>query len=145
MTRKRAFFCFLLSVGVCSLFAIYLPFSESVVSSYQEKSVDTTILKYGETGKILKDLNLILPVEKRSRLKGPGSNVTEVIERATKDRRKWVLLDKYKKYQTKGIFCYFEIETKGLKIPFAVRIQKGGKWEKHKYEIKDNRKILLYE
>lgn len=107
-------------------------------------SIDATMLNHGETGKILKNLNIILPVENKSRT-GPKSNVLEVIERATKDRRKWVEIDQYKEYRAKGIFCYFEIETNGSDIPFSVLTRKADEWQKEfAFKINSDRKIYSF-
>ena len=99
MNRRKAFFLFLISLGICSLFAFFLPFPDNIVSNYQKTYVDAAILKYGETGKILKNLNLILPIEDQRNAEGPEANTLEVAKRATKDHRKWVNINKYKKYK----------------------------------------------
>ncbi len=129
MNRKRALFFFLISVVVCLLLALFQPFSENTVSKYQKMGIDATMLNHGETGKILKELNIILPVENRNKVDGPASNVLEVASRATKDRRKWTAIDQYKEYRDKGIFCYFEIESKGPDFPCAVFSKKNGTWQ----------------
>ncbi len=46
---------------------------------FQRQHVDATLLNSGETGKILKTLNEILPLENKHRDVGLESNIVEVI------------------------------------------------------------------
>lgn len=124
---------------------VFQPFSETIVSNYQKMRVDATMLNHGETGKILKDLNIILPIENRSKSDVPKSNILEVIERSTKDRRKWVAVDQYKEYRDKGIFCYFEIESNGPDIPFYILSRKADEWQTElAFKITADRKIYSF-
>lgn len=144
MNKKKALIFFLTSMAACGMLAFFLPFSEEVVSSYQKQQVDATMLNHGETGKILKDLNLILPTEKQNKEAGPKSNVLEVIERAAKDRNKWIWLDQYKKYQSQGVFCYFEIESPGPEFSLSFLTRKSGKWViEFAFPITSDRKIYV--
>ena len=144
MDKKKAFIVFLIAMGVCALFAFFLPFSKEVVSNYQRQHVAATMLKYGETGKILKNLNLILPVENKTKNEGPESNVLEVIERAAKERHKWVWLDEYKKYKNHGVFCYFEIESSGPAFPLSFYTRRSEKWGvESTFKITSDRKIYV--
>ncbi|MCK5684279.1 CotH kinase family protein, partial [bacterium] len=145
MNRRKAFFFFLISLGICSLFAFFLPFPDNIVSNYQKTYVDARILKYGETGKILKNLNLILPIENKRYAEGPEANPLEVAKRAIKDHRKWVNINKYKKYKKKGDFCYLEVEFEGPEVPFFVLAKKEGEWGTElSTAIRKNRKIVPF-
>ncbi len=83
------------------------------------------MLSYGETGKILRELGLIQPLENKSGIDGFHSNIVDFAERAARERKKWLLLEKYKKYADNGIFGYIEMRSEQPDVPFAIFSKKN--------------------
>jgi len=145
MSRKAALIFFIISLGAIAIMALFLPFSGDSVALFQKQHVDATLLNSGETGKILKHLKKVLPLENKSRNIGFESNVVEVIGRASKDFRKWTHLDQYKKYRKKGIFCYLEMQTEGNNFPVFVLSKKDKKWLKDfTFDVGNNNTVYAF-
>lgn len=145
MDRKAALFFFLFSIGAITAIALFLPRSDDSGALFQRQHVDAALLNSGETGKILKTLNIILPLENKHKDVGLESNVVEVIGRASKDFKKWIQLDQDKKYRDRGIFCYLEMQTKGNNSPIYVYTKRNGEWQKDRtFEVRSDKTVYSF-
>jgi len=125
--RKGPFFVFLSTLSLCIVLAFIAFFCNETRSKFQKKSIPSPLLSYGETGKILRELGLIQPLENKSGIDGFYSNTVDFAERAARERKKWLLLEKYKKYAENAIFGYIEMRSEQADVPFAIFSKKNNK------------------
>ena len=129
MKDPKHLFIFIVLIAACIVMSFFSPFSSETVSQFQKKSVAAPYLNSGETGKILKMLNVLYPIERQSTHTEYNQNVEDVLERAVNDRNQWLQMDKYSGYKETGVFCYFELETNAPKIPFVAQAKIEGEWQ----------------
>ncbi len=108
-------------------FAFFTPGLEKDKVRLQQQTVSSNLLEYGETGKILKKIDAISPIERRS-LETPQQNINDVIKRAKKERKKWLRIEQYVKFKEKGVFCYIEASNKQENTLIAMFQRKDGAW-----------------
>jgi hypothetical protein len=126
--KKRSLIVFSISLMLCLVCAGVSFFFSDTKEQFHQKAVPSPLLSYGETGKILRNLDAILPLEDKSTLEGFLPNAVDFAERAMRERKKWLLLEKYKKYADKGIYGYIEMQSEEPDIPFTVAIKSVGSW-----------------
>jgi hypothetical protein len=95
--------------------------------SFQSKAVSSHFLDFGETGKILRGLQAIQPVENKERGKDYYPSPTEIVKRAVEDRKKWLQVSNFQQYREK-VFCYFEMVSDVDTNHFAFLTKKNGEW-----------------
>ena len=116
----------------CLFLAIFPPISDEKREKFQQSTVPASLLEFGETGKILKQIEAVYPIEnKKSGIK-EHQNVREVIERADEDRKKWLTMGPHQGYRDSGIFCYFEMSSEEERIPLIISKSDQGTWKKIK-------------
>ncbi len=128
-------------------FAVSPPVSEKDKKQFQKQMIASNLLEYGETGKILKKLQLISPADDYN-TETKQQNINDVISKAREDRKKWLRLEKYSRYKKKGVFLYLEMEEVQEQTPFSVYLREDdGQWksvQEHVIPVKvQNRSFFL--
>lgn len=126
--RNRKVLLALIFLGLI-LLALYPPVSEKTRGKFQQQSVSATVLEYGETGKILKNIGAMYPIENQQKEFAYHQNVLDVIDRAKRDRKKWLQISPYRQYRATGMFCYFEMQSTEDQVPFIVSQRKQDEWK----------------
>ncbi len=127
--RKRSLVVFVSTLLLCVVLAVIAYFSEDTKKLFNKKTIPSPLLAYGETGKILRELDLILPVENKELLSGFAQNTVDFAERAAKERKKWLLIEKYRKYAKTGIYGYLEMQSPETVVPFYLNYNAGDTWK----------------
>lgn len=127
--RKRSLLVFVVTLLLCGIFAVVTHFLGDIKSKFQQKTIPSPLLSYGETGKILRELDVILPLEDKRSLSGFAPNTVDFAKRAARERNKWLLLQNYQKYSDSAIFCYIEMESSEVEVPFSLYSKIDGKWK----------------
>ena len=68
-------------------------------------------------------------MEDKGSLSGFLPNTVDFAERAARERKKWLLLEEYKKFSTQGIFGYIEMQASETNIPFYVFSKVNEEWK----------------
>lgn len=126
--RKKSLIVFVLTLFLCSVFAGVSVFWGDVKSKFQQKTIPSPLLSYGETGKILRELNAIVPLEDKKSLSGFAPNTVDFAERAARERKKWLLLKENHKYKNTGIYGYIEMHSSENGVPFSIHYNIDNKW-----------------
>jgi hypothetical protein len=127
---------------LCLLTFFFPLVSEQTVAKFRQQEVAAPLLDFGETGKILKMLGAIYPVENKDKKEIYSQNVIEVIERAVQERKKLVQVPPYDRYADEGIFCYFELSSEEDNIPLTVSSRSGKEWQVEKFiHLRNNRQV----
>ncbi|MBT8362701.1 MAG: hypothetical protein KJO32_17260, partial [Deltaproteobacteria bacterium] len=143
--RKGSILIFLISLSLCLFLAVITIYSVDIRSKFHQKSIPYPMLAYGETGKILRELGSIQPLENKDSVEGFVPNIVEFAQRAAKERKKWLLLDKFKKYADKGVFGYIEMQTKEPLVPFNIFSKGENEWVRNvNSRIKPNKIIYPF-
>lgn len=127
--RKRSLLVFLVTIVLCAAFAVVAMIWGVTKNKFQQKTIPSPLLSYGETGKILRELDAILPLEDKRSLSGFAPNTVDFAERAVRERKKWLLLKDFKKYKKAGIFGYIEMRSTSVELPFSIHRKIDGKWK----------------
>ncbi|MFT5728636.1 MAG: hypothetical protein ACI8PB_002790 [Desulforhopalus sp.] len=128
--KNRSLGTFILAVLLCILLAVIAYFSPDLKSKFQQDAIPSPLLSYGETGKILRELEAILPLEDKSSLSGFMPNTVDFAQRAAKERKKWLLIEKYKHFADKGIYGYIEMQSVEPNVPFIIYNQPDKDWKR---------------
>lgn len=145
MKAPKSLYFFIVLIAANIVMSFFSPFSNEQISRFQKKSVAAPYLNSGETGKILKYLSLLHPIENKSNHLKYSQNVEEVLERAVNDRNQWLRMDEYSKYKETGIFCYFEMDTNASRIPFVFQTKVEEGWqEETNISINNNRRVYPF-
>ncbi|MCP3891395.1 MAG: hypothetical protein GY702_21390 [Desulfobulbaceae bacterium] len=128
--KKDAFIIFLSGLSLCFLLAVISFFYPEIKSEFQQKKIPSPLLSYGETGKILKKLDYIQPIENKKSIDDFSPNTLEFIQRATREQQKWLPLERYKQYRNNGVFGYIEMRSDEQNIAFAILGKKNDTWVK---------------
>ena len=130
---------------VCLILALFPPVFEESREKFQRSTISSSLLEYGETGKILKKILAVYPIENQESEIAEHQNVREVIDRANKDRKKWLTTGPYITYRDSGIFCYFEMSSEQGRVPFIVSINDHGEWKKiESFSLKSGKRIYPF-
>ncbi len=133
---SRSVFFIIVIVLLWILFAFFSPFTERYKKQFQKQTISSNLLEYGETGKILKKINAISPVE-HYETTTKQQNINEVIKRAKNDRKKWLQLVQYSNFLKKGVFCYMELGDDQEKLQpgktlLIISHRNGNEWQELK-------------
>jgi hypothetical protein len=129
MTQERkSLFIFLGSLFLCISFSAAAYYWDVPRNLFQEKTIPSPLLAYGETGKILRELGSISPVENKQISSRVTTNPVEFLQRAVRERDKWLMLSRFESYKNRGIFGYMEMESKEPAVTFAIEVKKNGSW-----------------
>jgi hypothetical protein len=115
---------------VCVGIVLVHPIPERKSAEFRRQEVPSDLLKYGETGKILKSAGTLYPIENKEHNTGDIQNVVDVIERAQTRRKKWLQSPSYQKFKDQGIFCYLETTTEEDNLPLWISSKQDGQWRK---------------
>jgi hypothetical protein len=125
---KRRFFtllgCFIVLLAIIAL-AMLVGKERGEV--FQQDAVSSRFLEFGETGKILRKINAILPIENKERGKDYFPSPTEIIGKAADERKKWLQLSKFAHYKDK-VFVYIELESDDDNNRLAFFTKKNEEW-----------------
>lgn len=128
--ERKSLFAFLGALVLCILCATLAYFWNTPRNQFQQKTVPSPILDYGETGSILRELGAILPVENKQWTSRITTNPVEFIRRASDEKKKWLFLEEFSAYREKGIFGYVEMDSPESAVPFKIEVKKNGSWVK---------------
>lgn len=120
---------FVIAISLCVTLAVITYFFTDTKNKFQQNAIPSPLLSYGETGKILRELGVILPLEDKSSLSGFMPNTVDFAERAARDRKKWLLLEKYKRYAEEGVYGYIEMQSAEPEVPFTIVNHPGKDWK----------------
>jgi CotH kinase protein len=123
--RKRSLLVFVIAILLCATLAVISCFFIDTKNKFQQDGIPSPLLSYGETGKILRELGAILPLEDKKALSGFMPNTVDFAGRAAREKKKWLLLEKYKRYVNEGIYGYIEMQSAEPDVPFTVDNQPG--------------------
>lgn len=122
---------FLAIFGCCFCLIAFLSWLASsqvaTKESFRNIAVPAQLLSFGETGKILNQLDSLAPYETAREKAVELQNPLEIIQRAREERRKWLLTDSYKKHKS-DIFLYLEISPSKSDSGFRVVHRFEGNW-----------------
>lgn len=126
--EKKSLFIFLGTIFLCVLFSILAYFWDTPRQIFQKKTVPSPLLAFGETGKILRKLGSISPVENKQMPSSLTTNPVEFLRRASREKDKWLLLERFERYKDSGIFGYIEMKSQEPAVRFKIEVMKNGSW-----------------
>ena len=126
--ERTSLFIFLGTLTVSIIFSVIAFYWDSPKAYFQQKTVPSPLLGFGETGEILRDLGSISPVENRQISSKITTNPVEFIRRASRQKDKWLGLERFKDHKNKGFFGYIEMESEEPAIKFNIEVLKNGAW-----------------
>jgi len=126
--ERKSLFAFLGALVLCILCATLAYFWNTPRNQFQQKTVPSPILAFGETGKILRELGSIYPVENKQWSNRITTNPVEFIRRVSEQKKKWLLLEKYSEFKERGSFGYIEMQSQEPDVHFKIEIKKNGSW-----------------
>jgi len=126
--EKKSLFIFLGALFLCILYSAAAYYWDTPRDLFQEKTVPSPLLAFGETGKILKKLGSISPVENKQASSRITTNPVEFIRRASQEKNKWLLLESFGDFKKRGIFGYIEMQSEEPAVGFRIEVVKNGAW-----------------
>lgn len=126
--KKRSLLVFLVTIVLCAAFAAIAVIWKDTGTKFQQKTIPSPLLSYGETGKVLRELDAILPLEDKRSLAGFAPNTVDFAERAVRERKKWLMLKNSEKYPESAIFGYIEMQCSENEVPFSLHSGVDGDW-----------------
>ena len=126
--ERKSLFIFLGSLFLCISFSAAAYYWDVPRNLFQEKTIPSPLLAYGETGKILRELGTISPVENKQISSRATTNPVEFLRRLSREKDKWLLLESFEKYKNSGIFGYIEMQSREPAVRFTIEVLKNGGW-----------------
>jgi hypothetical protein len=126
--EKKTLFLFLGAFVLCILCSSIAYYWDTPRNLFQKKTVPSPLLAFGETGKILRKLGSISPLENKQVSSRLTTNPVEFLRRASREKEKWLLLERFKKYKKSGIFGYMEMQSQEPAVRFKIEVFKNGSW-----------------
>ncbi len=126
--EKKSLFVFLGAFFFCILFSVVAYYWDTPRDLFQEKTVPSPLLAFGETGKILKKLGSISPIENKQISSHITTNPVEFIRRASQEKNKWLLLERFSNFREYGIFGYIEMQSEEPSVGFRIEVLENGAW-----------------
>ena len=126
--KRKSLFIFFGALFLCLSFSAVAYYWDAPRNLFQKKTIPSPLLAYGETGKILRQLGTISPVENKQVSSRITTNPVEFIRRAAKERDRWLMLEQFKAYRNSGIFGYMEMDSAEPVVRFVIEVMKNGSW-----------------
>lgn len=126
--EKKAIFIFLGTLFLSIILSVFAFYWDTPRDLFQNKTIPSPLLAFGETGKILRELGSISPLENKRISSRITTNPVEFIRRVARERSKWLLLERFDRFKESGIFGYIEMQSQEPAVRFRLEVMKNGSW-----------------
>ncbi|MDB4516990.1 hypothetical protein N9089_05260, partial [Crocinitomicaceae bacterium] len=100
--EKKAIFIFLGTLFLSIILSVFAFYWDTPRDLFQNKTIPSPLLAFGETGKILRELGSISPLENKRISSRITTNPVEFIRRVARERSKWLLLERFDRFKESG-------------------------------------------
>ena len=116
--EKKAIFIFLGTLFLGLILSVLAFYWDTPRELFQNKTIPSPLLAFGETGKILRKSGTIAPVENKQISSRITTNPVDFIRRIAQEKNKWLLLERFDRFKESGIFGYIEMQSQEPAVRF---------------------------
>ena len=126
--EKKAIFIFLGTLFLGLILSVLAFYWDTPRELFQNKTIPSPLLAFGETGKILRKSGTIAPLENKQISSRITTNPVDFIRRVAREKNKWLLLERFDRFKESGIFGYIEMQSQEPAVRFKIEVMKNGSW-----------------